>query len=140
MQNNSTNKNHKYSCIDKGITYGMIFGVTFGLIFHNIGMGIGIGMSLGILVASLFEIRKNSNIQVRPWALLLGALLGAGAGTLLGLAVGFLHGAQYAIYGPGPIGTLFGLPFKPDYLPLTVPLMAVIGMWIAHRRSGGKGD
>ncbi len=137
MQSNSTNHNHKDSYIDKGIIYGMIFGVTFGLIFHNIGMGIGIGMALGILAASLVEIRKDPDLQLRPRALLLGALFGAVAGTLLGLAVGFLHGAHYAIYGPGPVGMLFGLPFKPEYLPLTVPLMAVIGIWIAHRRSGG---
>ncbi len=136
MQSNSTNHNHKDSCIDKGIIYGMIFGVTFGLIFHNIGSGIGIGMSMGILAASLIDISKDRNLQLRPRVLLLGALLGAVVGALLGLAMGFLHGAQYAIYGPGPIGTLFGLPFKPEYLPLTVPLMAIIGVWIAFRRNG----
>ncbi len=138
MESNLRNQNCKDTYISQGLIYGLMFGAALGqAVFHNAGMGIGFGISAGVFIASLLQIRKDHGVQLRPAALLLGAFLGAAGGALLGLAVGFLHGAHYAVYGPGPVKMLWGLPFKPEYLPLTVPLTALMGMWWAHRKSRG---
>ncbi len=124
----SLNHSRKRTFTLLGAFLGALLGLALGLLFLPAQLALTIvvpavfGACLGLMADELNRV---------PVFTLLGFILGALAGAVLALLLGFLQGAHAVLVGYSHT-FLFGLPFKPDYIALAI-LVAAITLGLGSR-------